>query len=157
MFDKNILARLCMGRGFKFRMDVSLPLSVELPLQREQDQLLMDLVLKQGLSRPRRKAVNRVQLYLRVTSLADISTGDGRYIRPEFLSTIQLRRATIPTSVLTWPVENPSSKDFRIWVTTLNSITRNDFLLHNGISTTAGTQPTPYGPCPQTRHQKTLA
>ena len=90
----------------------------------------MNIVLKQGLIRPRRKSVNRVRLYLRVTSLADISTGDGRYIRPEFLSTIQLRRATIPTSVLTWPVENPSSKDFGIWVTALNSITRNAFLLH---------------------------
>ena len=93
----------------------------------------MDLVLKQGLSRPRRKAVNRVRLYLRVTSLADISTGDGRYIRPEFLSTIQLRRATIPTTVLTWPVEKLSSKGFGIWVNTMNSITRNAFLLHRRL------------------------
>ena len=72
----------------KFGIDVSLPLSAEIPLQRGNDQLLMDLVLKQGLSKPRRKAFNRVHVYLRVLLLADISTRNGMYIRPEFLSVI---------------------------------------------------------------------
>ena len=69
-------------RFSKYGIDVYLPLSAELPLQRENDQLLMDLVLKQGLRKSRQKAVNRVCLYLRVILLADISTGDGLYIRP---------------------------------------------------------------------------
>ena len=114
----------------KYGIDVYFPLSAELPLQRENDHLLMDLVLKQGLRKSRRKAVNRVRLYLCVISLADISTGDGRYIRPEFISTLQFRRLTPPKSLLTWPVEKLSSKDFGIWVSTMNSIIRNAFLFH---------------------------
>jgi hypothetical protein len=117
----------------KYVIDVSLPLAAELPLQQENEQLVMDLVLKQGLSKSRRKAVNRVRLYLRVILLADISTGDGRYICPEFLSTLQLRRLTPTKSLLTWPVEKPLRKDFGIWVSIMNTITRNAFLLHRRL------------------------
>ena len=113
-------------------MDVSHPLSAELPLQRVNNQLLMSLVLKQGLSKSWQKTVNRVRLYLRGIPLADISTRGGLYIRPDFLI-IQLRRATSPKILLTWLVENMLSKDFGILVAKLNSIARNDFLIHRRL------------------------
>ena len=57
LFEKNWTLESCLTTNFwlvsawegvsKFGIDVSLPLSAELPLQREHDQLIMDLFLKQ--------------------------------------------------------------------------------------------------------------
>ena len=116
-----------------YGIDVSLPFAAVLPHQREHDKLLMDLIFQQGLSESDMSAFNRVRLSLRVLSLADITTGDGREIRPLYRNIKALRKHTPATSTLMWPVERPTSADFGVWVTNMNTITRSDFRLHRQL------------------------
>jgi hypothetical protein len=67
-----------------YGIDIALPHASQLKRQREQDELLMDLFLRQGPTDAYAKALNRVRRHLHVYALADISTGDGRSIQTRF-------------------------------------------------------------------------
>ena len=117
-----------------YGINVSLPFAAVLPHHREHDKLLMDLIFQQGLSESDISAFNRVRFSLRVLSLADITTGDGREIRPLYGNIKALRKHTPAKSTLTWPVERPTSADFGVWTTNMNTITRSNFRLHRQLS-----------------------
>ena len=93
----------------------------------------MDLFLRQGPTDADAKALNRVRRHLQVYSLADIATGDGRSIQTMFTCRSCLRHDAVMRSNLCWPVENPTARDFGIWLTYLNAITRSDFRLHHKL------------------------
>ena len=50
---------------------------------RENDQFLMDIFSNQGYNKNKLRAINRCRIYLRVITLSDIGTYDGKTICPE--------------------------------------------------------------------------
>ena len=64
------------------------------------DQMIMSLFLNKRISDYLLFHLNACRMYLQVTSLADIVTADGRYIRPEI---VECNRIAQRSSQWTWP------------------------------------------------------
>ena len=110
-----------------------IPHESQLERQREQDELLMDLFLRQGPTDADAKALSRVRRHLHVYSLADIATGDGRSIQTMFTHISCILRDAFVKSNMRWPVERPLARDFGVWITYHNVTTRSDFCLHHQL------------------------
>ena len=74
--------------------------------------LMEKLVQSKQMSQSDMLAVNRCRVYLHAQNLSDISTGNGRLIRPQFL----LSTAQPLHSKYTWPYQvKPPSSDWKQW------------------------------------------
>ena len=90
------------------------------PLQRANDQYLMEMVLAiPGLSRSQLISFQRCRLKLGAHTLADICTGDGTRIRKQALEVIP--DTTQPSNFI-WPTEHPCARDKTEWRTCLAHI-----------------------------------
>ena len=68
--------------------------------------------------------LNRVRCFLKVFSLADITTGDGRQINTHCTQALPDPHHH---SNLEWPKEHPTREDKLLWKRTLESITAKPF------------------------------
>ena len=62
------------------------------------------------------QSINRVRCHLKVFSIADIATGDGLKIRKQYM----LGLVEDTDSSWEWPLERPSSNDFKCWREAMN-------------------------------------
>lgn len=82
-------------------------------LQRENDALIMDLIMGSTLfSKRERQGVNRCRLYYQALTLADVTSGDGKSICG---SAIRLDRNRYVTSSYNFQREQPGDEDKRAW------------------------------------------
>ena len=65
-----------------------------------------------NLTRNDKKILNRVRICLQITSLADMVTGDGKYIREPIRNA---RRQNDRKSSLDWGIEKPTRAHLRLW------------------------------------------
>ena len=105
----------------------------DIPLLRVHDKEIMQALIEaEAPPQKHWKAINRCRIYLQVHSLADITTGNGRYIRRSIVkgnkSMNQGRENII------WPRwERPSPKDWTVWRTFLRSICTDRWLLRQPL------------------------
>ena len=64
--------------------------------------------------------MNNVQIYLQVTSLADITTGDGKYARKTILEAQHQDDRQI---LLDWGIQHPSNSYLNIWKKSIRALT----------------------------------
>ena len=96
-------------------IDLHLP---QFRLRRLNDTFLMPALLNSSIPKTQWKQFNKCRLYLNVISLADLSTGDGMYLREDMLNGI-FDRGTSRNSV-TWPArQRPPSSSWTVWNTCL--------------------------------------
>ena len=69
-----------------FNVQLTLFSHKNLPLQCSRDRFLMDQVMTLEIREDEIIAFNRVRNFMKVYSIADITSADGRFIRPEFRS-----------------------------------------------------------------------
>jgi hypothetical protein len=74
--------------------------TARLPLQRDNDQYLMQGFSDGGYTGAALRNLNNCRMFLQAVTLADISSGDGQYILP---FARHLRQPTLQTSSLKWP------------------------------------------------------
>jgi hypothetical protein len=86
----------------KFNVQLTLFSHKNLPLQRSRDRFLMDQVMTLELRADEIIAFNRVRNFMKVYSIADITSADGRSIRPEFRSRSGYLASPKPVSTYTW-------------------------------------------------------
>ena len=91
---------------------------IELPLLREKDRYLMEIALEGGFNDQERISINRCRCHMQAITVADIATGDGRYIAEEVYNCTGNERGT----PYIFPREQPSRSDIRVWKNLLNSI-----------------------------------
>ena len=93
--------------------------------KRDNDRSIMEVIATLPFSTTQLKAVNRCRLRLRVTTLSDITTGDGKYVQAN-----AFKRAPAHThDRYAWPAQGPlPSTDWKIWENALRAIYCNDTL-----------------------------
>jgi len=87
---------------------------------RHHDRFLMDDFIQQDFSKQQLEQLNACRMYLKVTTLAEITDHTGKELLPQILSTrtspIPKGLGTISTSTLQWPnIHNPSAQCWRLW------------------------------------------
>ena len=86
----------------------------------------MDILMKDhNLKDSFLKSVNRTRCYLKVFSLADITSGDGKIIKKEHT----VRGMKPVDSEWDWPTEQPCFKDFGNWKKAIQILNENNVLL----------------------------
>ena len=81
-------------------------------LQRVNDQAIMDYFIKQGnISKNHLCAINRVRCHMQIFTIADLATGNGKYVNSKYL--IRLRENQ--NSQWKWHMESPTNADYKIW------------------------------------------
>ena len=92
-----------------------------IPLLRKGDQCLMEILLNiSSLSPDDIKAINRCRLYLRIFTISDLASGDGKIISYNAWSGIRFE--PIGRDTTHWPlVGKPSPKDWTTWRTVLRN------------------------------------
>jgi exonuclease III len=84
------------------------------PLPCAEDKVLMDEFLTATIPKSELKTINRCRIYLKVLTLSDIVTGDGKYITNDAF--IGRRRNRQSSHSYHWPNwDQPAVKDWRIW------------------------------------------
>ena len=100
-----------------FQVSVNLLDSVEIPIVREHDRVIMEDIIK-VLPREKLVSFNQVRKYHKVYLTSQLVMGDGSTIAPALLLTKERQR-----SLVNFPLEQPTFKDFRIWREGLNLVT----------------------------------
>jgi hypothetical protein len=94
-------------------------LDPSLKLRRGNDSFLMELFLSSNLGSDALRRLNRCRLFLKVTTLSDITTGDGNKITKSAWQGVQ--DITRPTHYV-WPAQSsPPAADSEIWRSALQS------------------------------------
>ena len=75
-----------------------------------------------NMNRAQLKILNNVRIHLQVTYLADITTGDGKYVRRTIL---EARRQDNRISQLDWGIQHPSTAHLTIWKKAIATLTTN--------------------------------
>ena len=92
------------------------------PLQHEQDWFLMDITLDLYSKPSNLQRLNACRLYLQVTLLSDITTGDGKFIRSEVK---QSHRPLSNSATELFPYQSsPNTAGWNLWYTFLTHLTR---------------------------------
>ena len=92
------------------------------PLQHEQDWFLMDITLDLYSKPSNLQRLNACRLYLQVTLLSDITTGDGKFIRSEVM---QSHRPLSNSATELFPYQSsPNTAGWNLWYTFLTHLTR---------------------------------
>jgi hypothetical protein len=92
-------------------IDLNLP---QFRLRRLHDTFLMPALLNSSIPKTQWKQFNKCRLYLNVISLADLSSGDGMYLRDNILNGI-FDRGTSRNSIK-WPArQRPPSSSWTVW------------------------------------------
>ena len=99
-----------------------------LTLRREYDSFIMESIIqKMALSPAKLKAINRCRSYLKVTTLADIVTGDGVQI---VKSVWKGKTNKVQQTMYNWPKQTrPENKDWTQWKKALRVFTRGKTLI----------------------------
>ena len=133
---------LWIGALWRFCSDFNIVLEEERfqapPPQRENDAYLMEYFAssfpfssKKSTRRAEWLSLNRCRLFLRVMFLSDITTGDGRSIRQDYL----LYKASSPRPETSrwncWPLQKPTKHDWTRWTFALRQLSSNTGYLHS--------------------------
>ena len=102
---------------WKFLSEKKLFIQDDLPnleLQRENDRYIMDIALTQGsFSTNELQKINGCRLFLQVTSLADITSGDGTFILKHYWDGARDGSVISP---FRWPKQGqPKDKEWTLW------------------------------------------
>jgi hypothetical protein len=92
-------------------------------LQRENDKIIMDEVLKLSISSSTRQTFNNWRMYMRVNNFSDITSNSGDSILPEYLDKNNIHRQDASSKLL-WPNQvQPDISTFSIWTSIIRQIT----------------------------------
>ena len=98
--------------------------------KRERDILLMDAFSLFAFTPGMLQAANRCRMYLRVTTLSDIATADGRALHTNLVSRTPFGRRNTHT----WPNQGkPSTQDWRQWDAILQTTVKHSNIFHKGL------------------------
>jgi hypothetical protein len=103
----------------------------ELALSRENDALLIPMFIKGGIAGNNLKRLNLCRMFLKAVTVADITTGCGKYITG---SAWEGRRDDSRESIYEWAAQgNPSGADWVLWRTSLSLLADNRRLLQQPL------------------------
>ena len=109
--------------------------SPNLPTTTNNDFFLMDLFLKGGFKKWELLALNKCRIHLKVMTVGDIITGDGKYITP---SIKHGQRNSSFTSTMHWPNQkDPGIKAWSIWRRAIKKVLEFEHKLHPHLQPTA--------------------
>ena len=115
----------CQAYNIRFREPGDI-----LKTKRVKDVLIMPAVAAQKLPKSMLQAVNRCRMYLRVCTLSDICTANGKAIHPKVLK----RTPPGKRNSFIWPPQGkPSGCDWRCWESAINTVFRQDNIFHSGL------------------------
>ena len=121
---------LALWRGVsRFHVNITLPQQAQLPVQRHRDIFLMDGAFRLHLRADEMLSFNRVRNFLRVYSLADITSMDGIHIRPEFRTPGAVKLGGGASSTYVWRRDKPAESDWPLWVSIIKRLTSENFKL----------------------------
>ena len=96
---------------------------------RKQDQFIMDIFEKEKYSEKKLLAINRCRMYLRVLTVSDLCTYDGRDIESTIWSLEKGRDSTMQ-----WPIQiKPCKTDINIWKKAIKSLVIGSDTLRNPL------------------------
>jgi hypothetical protein len=88
------------------------------PLLRQHDQFIMLIFFRHGYTAKQLKILNLCRMWARAITLADITTGNGRFIQPQCFTRTHRR----PTAGRNWPkAEQPDAHCWNQWTTALQT------------------------------------
>ena len=94
--------------------------------RRTHDRYLMPCFEQYGLTKTELGRLNRCRLFLQAITIADITTIDGKHIRPECLRGHHEPSNDLTRHDLAWPnQERPSTHDWTVWQKALATLTNN--------------------------------
>ena len=121
IFDRNIpitwlsANKLWVVDTLKFCQEYSIQFKEPgecLTIKREGDAFLMEGFIAAGAEKTQLQALNRCRLYMQVTTVADISNGEGNKLHPHAFS----RKRIGQRDTYHWPVQGmPPAADWKIW------------------------------------------
>ena len=101
------------GVSFRFHQ------SIDIPLLRENDRMIMDAVVETGLfNRSELDQINRFRHHKKVSSVGDIVSCDGMSINPEIIT------SAVGVSSREFPRQQPTYADSTVWRTAIGSLCR---------------------------------
>ena len=100
------------------------------PLRREQDQLLHDMFRTTGYDSDQLWCLNWVWIRLQALFLSNITTANGRSIKPINLND---RAPKVNRSKYHWPKERPTPANFQLWRQAITCITGPVLYLHDSL------------------------
>eukprot|EP00978_Attheya_sp_CCMP212_P032090 scaffold123677_cov34-Attheya_sp.AAC.5 len=116
-----------MQHTWKFFRDYDIAVDIKAPcpqVRRDNDQFLTTLFINLGYRKASLKALNRCRMFLQVSSLSDISSGDGCSILERFWRGF---KDTLNLTHHKWPgCGNPSAHDWSLWRMALRKILYDD-------------------------------
>ena len=87
-----------------------------LQLRRVNDAFLMEIFLHHGFAKFQLWQLNQCRIFLRVSTVSDITSGNGHYVLPHFLSVENPHNPMAESNSLKWPEQgNPSSAAWILW------------------------------------------
>ena len=121
---------LALWRGVsRFHVSITLPQQAQIPVQRHRDIFLMDGAFRLHLRADEMLSFNRVCNFLRVYSLADITSMDSTHIRPGFRTSVAVKQGGGAISTFVWRRDKPAESDWRLWVQIIKRLTSENFKL----------------------------
>ena len=101
----------------------------KIPIPREHDQIIMQIIHATGMSKAAERSMNRCRVHLGAIFLSDITTADGRYLEQ---STFNIKQNGV-NSKFKFPKENPSHSDKNRWTDFWNRFTSTGKKLPRGL------------------------
>jgi len=118
---------------YKFRLYLAY---TELPFPRERDKTLMDIFLAEDCKGEELLRLNRCRVYLNLLFLSDMATANGRGIERVLLG--PGGHGWIGSSYV-WPREEPTKKDWSLWIEFWTNYTRRGLILPTPLGKWTGT------------------
>ena len=118
------LWELCDRYGVTYRIHPR----YDIPLLRYNDSTIMDKATRLGIySMPELCVINRVRRYKKVHSMGDVIMCDGRNVSPDMLT------QSPGESSREFPIEKPTSSNFRLWNECLHALTSQQLRLFHRL------------------------